>query len=198
MPSRSAAQGWLESWARRPAAQRLAAEAGVLAASAAVTWLLPWRIPQPASYHSFAGDYRSFLGIPHAANVLSNATMALPGAAGLLLLWKQRGGRDGGAAMLSSSEAMCWACTFVGMLAAAGGSARYHFNPNNRTLAWDRLGMTSAFASQRHRRLHAHIAPGALLLRLLLWPHQLLPAVLLPRHRAYLTGRGGQWTGWGG
>jgi hypothetical protein len=79
----------LQSWSRRPRAQRLAAEGTLLATMAALAAALP-RIPQPESYHSFAGDQRSWLGIPHAPNVLSNAAIAATGLLGLAEVWRSR------------------------------------------------------------------------------------------------------------
>lgn len=176
-------QGLQQWWGGRPSGLRLAAEAAAVAIAGAAASALP-RIPQPASYHSFAGDHRSFLGVPHVANVLSNAAMAVPGAAGLWLLLAQRRRL---VRRLSSAKALCWASTFMCMLGgelggvglrtgrqwrrhvqppeipssqssrspsswpplppplhprpAAAGSAWYHLEPNNATLAWDRLGM---------------------------------------------------------
>ena len=115
--------GRLESlqrhWAERPAVLRLAAEVGAAAAAAAAAAALP-RIPQPQSYHSFAGDHRTLLGIPHAPNVLSNAVIALPGAMGLwrLLTHAQRRSRHSGRGVvrLSAAEAACWGAAFFCML----------------------------------------------------------------------------------
>lgn len=105
-------QGLQRWWGGRPAGLRLAAEAAAVAAVGAATAALP-RIPQPESYHSFAGDHRSFLGVPHAANVLSNAAMAVPGATGLWMLLAQRRRL---LRRLSTAEALCWASAFLCML----------------------------------------------------------------------------------
>jgi hypothetical protein len=48
-----------------------------------VDLMLPW-IPQPHSYHAFA-DQRSFLGVYHSADVVSNAPFAIFGRWGLIL-----------------------------------------------------------------------------------------------------------------
>ena len=45
-------------------------------------WQLMPVVPQPAGYHGFADD-RSFLGIPNAADVLSNLAFVAVGAFGL-------------------------------------------------------------------------------------------------------------------
>ncbi|KAL4428145.1 hypothetical protein ABPG75_002234 [Micractinium tetrahymenae] len=134
------------AWAARPAALRLAAEAGAAALAAAAVSALP-RIPQPASYHSFAGDSRSLLGIPHGQNVLSNAAIAAPGVAGLWALLSRRGRAAAGTSPMPAAERVCWVATHLGMVLAAAGSACYHLSPNIATLAWDRLGMCCTFAS---------------------------------------------------
>ena len=46
-------------------------------------------IPQTENYHAFA-DETSFLGIPHARDVLSNLGFACVGLWGLLGLWRHR------------------------------------------------------------------------------------------------------------
>ncbi|GAB4814219.1 hypothetical protein N2152v2_001265 [Parachlorella kessleri] len=126
--------------------------------------MLP-RIPQPESYHSFAADHRTWLGIPHAPNVLSNAAIAVAGLAGLAALWQGRGGsrarssqhsaagqgKDGlnGASHRlggSPGQAGLWWATFASMVLAATGSAYYHWAPSTGRLAADRLGMALTFA----------------------------------------------------
>ena len=145
----------LQQWGRRPQAQRLAAEAAGLAAAVAATAALP-RVPQPESYHSFAGDHRTLLGVPHAPNVLSNAAIAAAGLLGLAELWRRRSGGPGAVAGRREApagrqfggapgQAALWAATFAGMLAAAAGSAYYHWAPSTPRLAADRLGMGLAF-----------------------------------------------------
>lgn len=116
MPGRiQALQSW---WSSRPAALRLAVEGGVLVLASAATAALP-RIPQPASYHAFA-DQRSFLGIPHTLNTLSNAAMAVPAATGL---WAILGPGRRARRRLSTAEAVCWAATCLCMM---GGEWRVH------------------------------------------------------------------------
>ena len=51
--------------------------------------LLNGPITQPTEYHRFA-DNSHLAGIPHAADVLSNAGFAVVGLAGWLALWPQR------------------------------------------------------------------------------------------------------------
>jgi len=85
-------------------------------------------IPQDQSYHDFA-DQRTVLGVPNFWNVISNLLFVPIGAAGL---WKFR--RDPIIVVL-----------FLGIFLTGFGSAYYHWNPNDKTLFWDRLPMTLGF-----------------------------------------------------
>jgi len=89
--------------------------------------LLP-PIAQSQGYHDFA-DQRTFIGIPHFWNVVSNFPFVAIGAAGL---WQCR--RDPAVVVL-----------FLGILLTGFGSTYYHLDPNDRTLFWDRLPMAIAF-----------------------------------------------------
>jgi hypothetical protein len=96
-------------------------------ASLAGLLLLP-PIAQSQGYHDFA-DQRTFIGIPHFWNVVSNFPFVAIGAAGL---WQSR--RDPAVVVL-----------FLGILLTGFGSTYYHLDPNDRTLFWDRLPMVIAF-----------------------------------------------------
>jgi hypothetical protein len=89
--------------------------------------LLP-PITQNQGYHDFA-DQRTFFGIPHFWNVVSNVPFVAIGAVGL---WQFR--RDPAVVVL-----------FLGILLTGFGSAYYHLDPNDRTLFWDRLPMAVSF-----------------------------------------------------
>lgn len=89
--------------------------------------LLP-PIAQDQSYHDFA-DQRTFLGIPHFWNVVSNIPFVAVGAAGL---WQLR--RDPAIDVF-----------FLGILLTGFGSAYYHLHPSDLTLFWDRLPMAVSF-----------------------------------------------------
>jgi len=89
--------------------------------------LLP-PIAQSQGYHDFA-DQRTFIGIPHFWNVVSNLPFVAIGAAGL---WQFR--RDPAVVVL-----------FLGILLTGFGSTYYHLDPNDRTLFWDRLPMAITF-----------------------------------------------------
>lgn len=95
---------------------------------------------QPAHYHDFA-DQRSWGGLPHAMDVLSNVPFACWGLAGLgvLLQAHRRQAVDRTAAWLAG-------LFFGGLLVTTAVSAMYHWQPDNAGLLWDRVGMVLAFA----------------------------------------------------
>jgi hypothetical protein len=93
-------------------------------------------IPQDQDYHRFA-DSRAFLGIENAADVLSNLPFILVGIAGLLHLWRNRGGGD-----LSAYWVLFGAAALVGV-----GSIYYHLAPSDSRLVWDRLPIAVIFMS---------------------------------------------------
>lgn len=120
----------------------------VLLALALVLGIALWLhgpIPQWPSYHQFA-DRRAWLGIPNAADVLSNLPFALIGAA---FLGAMRG--------LPGTEArLAWTSFALALIATAAGSALYHWAPDNASLAFDRLpiawacaALTCAFLAER-------------------------------------------------
>lgn len=102
---------------------------GLMSASLAGLLLLP-AIPQDQSYHQFA-DQRAIFGIPNFWNVVSNLPFLAVGAAGL---WRFR--NDPATIVL-----------FLGIFLTGIGSSYYHWDPNDRSLFWDRLPMTLAFAA---------------------------------------------------
>jgi hypothetical protein len=100
-------------------------------------FFLPF-IPQLQSYHEFANT-RAWLGIPNAADTLSNLPFAWVGILGLRHL--HRGARVSG---FATNRALFF--VFLGFLLTAAGSAWYHLSPDDSRLLWDRLPMTVAFA----------------------------------------------------
>ena len=105
--------------------------AGIIVASVADP------VAQDPAYHRFA-DTRSFFGIPNFFDVVSNLLFAAVGTAGLLVV--ARGG-------FVLETKFAWLTFFAGVFLTAAGSGYYHFEPDNRTLAWDRLPMTIAIMS---------------------------------------------------
>ena len=96
-------------------------------------------ISQPENYHAFA-DQRSALGLPHCMDVLSNLLFVLMGLLGAYRL------RQLPAGSIDRSQRQLSALFFYGLLLASVCSAWYHWQPDNASLAVDRLGMTVGFA----------------------------------------------------
>jgi hypothetical protein len=90
------------------------------------------RIAQPAHYHEFADQSAGF-GIPHMADVFSNAGFALVAIWGWLTLRPRRA---------SDHLRAGWPgyrLFLIGLFLTAFGSAFYHLAPDNIRLIWDRL-----------------------------------------------------------
>lgn len=96
-------------------------------------------VPQFADYHHFA-DTRVALGLPNAADILSNAGFALVGAWGLWVVWPARH-RPGLAASWPAHILFLAALTLTAL-----GSGYYHWAPDNARLVWDRLPIALACA----------------------------------------------------
>jgi len=110
---------------------------GVLLA-ALLAWAFMPPVAQNPAYHAFA-DQRAWLGIPRAADVLSNIAFLAIGALGVARLVSPRRAR-----FARATEAGLW-CVALGFVGTAIGSAWYHVDPNDATLVWDRLLMTLIF-----------------------------------------------------
>jgi len=108
-------------------------------AAVGLTLCLP-PIHQKADYHDFA-DARAFHGIPNALNVLSNLPFFVVGAMGLKILARPS------PSFLEKWERGPVAVVMVAFLLVTFGSAVYHWNPNDRTLFWDRLPLALVFSS---------------------------------------------------
>jgi hypothetical protein len=98
-------------------------------------WLYPLR--QSEAYHAFA-DTRPWLGIPNAADVLSNVPIFLAGLANLVWVRRQA---DGGGRLRSGLLVTGLGLTLTGI-----GSAYFHYAPGDATLVWDRLPLAVVFA----------------------------------------------------
>jgi hypothetical protein len=91
-------------------------------------------IAQDPAYHAFA-DQRPWLGIPNAADVISNLPFLVVGLLGLQACRR-----------LPPDPVRCaWTALFAGVTAVSAGSAYYHWQPTDATLVWDRLPMTVGF-----------------------------------------------------
>jgi hypothetical protein len=90
------------------------------------------RIPQLAGYHAFA-DQRTWLHLPNAGDVLSNAGFALAGIWGLSRVWgwHQR--------TPDSQARVAYVLFLLALVMTAAGSAFYHLAPDDGRLVWDRL-----------------------------------------------------------
>jgi hypothetical protein len=88
-------------------------------------------IAQPAQYIHFA-DTRAWLGIPNAADVLSNLPFLLVGAWGLWQWpqWQRE---------LAPCQRTAWGVFAVSIALTAFGSSLFHWQPNTDTITLDRL-----------------------------------------------------------
>jgi hypothetical protein len=96
-------------------------------------------MPQDPDYHHFA-DARTLLGVPRAMDVLSNIFFLALGGIGLVCHFAGR------LDYLNAAMRTSGLVFFLGFVLTAIGSAYYHMDPNDRGLAWDRMGMVVAFA----------------------------------------------------
>jgi hypothetical protein len=87
-------------------------------------------------------DTRAWLGIPNAADVLSNLSFAIFGVWGLLL---QTNTRVPSHRYIGRAQFVL-ALFFMGLIFTTIGSSLYHLAPSDATLLWDRAGMAFAFA----------------------------------------------------
>jgi len=128
--------------------QSSTARVGLLALAALIApWLAAFWLPsfaQPQSFHDYA-DQRVWLGLPYAADVLSNVPFLVVGAIGLHFVlhgWRTSNRH----AFFDQRAAWPYALLFLGILLTAFGSAWYHVQPNDATLVWDRLPIALGFA----------------------------------------------------
>jgi hypothetical protein len=98
--------------------------------------LLSSPIAQDPAYHLFA-DHRTFLRIPNFWNVMSNIPFIVVGALGFRTALQIR----------QDPLRTAWLVFFAGIFLTAFGSGYYHLDPDNASLAWDRLTMTIGFMS---------------------------------------------------
>ena len=101
----------------------------IVVAAAAAAMLVHGPMAQLPGYHDFA-DARTWLGIPRAADVLSNVPFALVG------LW----------ALARRRSTLAWAVFDAALVLTALGSGYYHLAPDDARLVWDRLPIALACA----------------------------------------------------
>jgi hypothetical protein len=102
-----------------------------------VVFLVHGPIAQPLDYHEFA-DRSTLVGLPHAADVLSNIGFALIGLWGFVRLRPQR-----------DHAAICpgwygYRLFLLGLILTGAGSWFYHLDPDDIRLVWDRLPIALA------------------------------------------------------
>ena len=123
-------------------------------------------VAQPAGYHRFA-DTRSWLGIPNAADVLSNLAIVAVGYSTVARLLR-------GPPLLPLAVRVSLYVFFLGFFLTGFGSGYYHWNPTNESLVGDRLPMTIAFAgvfgALLAERVSARCGLAVLLLALVIGP----------------------------
>ena len=140
--------------ARAAARQRLALATVVLAACSGRTG----RSAQWADYHDFA-DERAWLGLPNAANVLSNLPFL---AVGAWALWRLR------RAPAASPSLAPGARSRVALVLTAVGSSAYHWAPverqPGRRPAADRLGLRRPGCRRSSASASARTGAGARML----------------------------------
>ncbi len=142
MSSKSTAPA-LRSAASAPRARWL----GVAALALFIGLALQGPIQQWDNYHAFA-DTRAWLGVPHAADVLSNVLFLIVGAFGLWRLSKSA---------LAWPSRNAWQLFCVAILCTSAGSAFYHWAPNNTALMFDRIPIAWACAALTCALLAEHV-----------------------------------------
>jgi hypothetical protein len=113
----------------RTAATARAAGLGMAALALFIGLWLAGPLRQWDDYHAFA-DSRPWLGVPNAADVLSNLPFFVVGGLGL---WRLRRGVPDG------PSRKAWQLLCVALLCTGAGSTFYHWAPNNAALAFDRI-----------------------------------------------------------
>jgi len=97
-------------------------------------------VPQDLKYHNFA-DQRSFAGIPHFWNVVTNIPFIVIGIIGFFKIQKQE------LTGILPELLRAYLAFFVGLVLIGLGSGYYHLNPSNSTLVGDRMAITITFMS---------------------------------------------------
>jgi len=152
----------LRSWSWRARALGLAAAAAVIAVALAPA------VRRGPSFHDYA-DERPWLGLPNAADVLSNLPFVAVGLAGLILVPRIATHLRAGAARV-----------FAALIAVGLGSAAYHVEPTDLTLVLDWLPIVLVLAwlvalvltdrvGARAGRIAAWSLPAAAVAAVMVW-----------------------------
>ncbi len=91
-------------------------------------------ISQDLAYHDFA-DNRTIFGINNFLDIVSSLPFLFVGMLGLYTICQNWG----------INYSWSWLFLFLSVFCVAFGSSYYHFNPENKTLTWDRLPMAIGF-----------------------------------------------------
>ncbi len=121
-----------------PLLTRKEAAVAVALTCATLLWLFMPYVTQPGRYHDFA-DTRAWLGVPNAADVLSNVGFLLVGLLGIARLQTTQ-------RALTPAVRIGLYVLFIGMFLTGFASAYYHWEPTDASLVVDRLAMTIVFA----------------------------------------------------
>ena len=97
-------------------------------------------VSQDPKYHNFV-DQRSFTGIPHFWNVITNMPFLVIGIIGIFKIQKQE------LTGILPELLRAYLAFFVGLVLIGLGSGYYHLNPSNSTLVGDRMAITITFMS---------------------------------------------------
>ncbi len=129
------------------AAPARAAWLGVAALLLFIGLLLAGPLKQWDNYHGFA-DTRGWLGVPNAADVLSNLPFLIVALFGL---WRLRQGA------LDWPSRKAWQLFCIALLCTSAGSAFYHWAPNNAALVFDRIPIAWACVALTGALLAEHV-----------------------------------------
>ena len=123
---------------------RLLIVAGVPAIAILITLFQP-PLAQDEAYHEFA-DQRVLLGVPNFMDVATNLLMLAAGLLGLVFILGQRRSIPN-SSFDHVGETIPYGLFFAAIILTAFGSAYYHLQPDNITLAWDRLPLSLVFVA---------------------------------------------------
>ena len=97
-------------------------------------------VSQDLKYHNFV-DQRSFAGIPHFWNVVTNIPFLVIGLKGFFKIQRQE------LTGMLPELFRAYLAFFIGLVLIGLGSGYYHLNPSNSTLVGDRMAITITFMS---------------------------------------------------